>query len=203
MMPTASSVSRGACPGRMPRYPPSPGIWASSTASFTTSFSGVTISSWKVSGMLAVSIQPSAVSQRDIHDGRSLTADGWFLCCRLQFFSGFEYFFNRPFQVKRLFGDVVIFALHNFAEAFYGIGDLHVASRTAGKLFGYVEGLRQGSLNLPGASDGDFLVFAQFVDAENRDDVLQVFVGLQSPLHHLRDVVVFLADDARVENAGG
>src|SRR6266571_1259936 len=63
MIPTPNSVISGACPGRMPRYPSKPGIWASSAASFTTSFSGVTISSWKDSGMLVLlTIRPE-----DIH----------------------------------------------------------------------------------------------------------------------------------------
>ena len=42
----------------------------------------------------------------------------------------------------------------------------------------------------------------KFVHAENRDDVLQVFVALQHLLHAARDVVVLLADDFRRERPG-
>src|SRR6202161_996890 len=61
--PTANSVISGACPGRTPRYPFFPGIWISSATVSTTFFSGVTISSLKVSLMnqlSAVSYQLSA-----------------------------------------------------------------------------------------------------------------------------------------------
>jgi hypothetical protein len=71
----------------------------------------------------------------------------------------------------------------------------------AGELLGDVERLRQEALDLAGARDGKFLIFAQFVHAENGDDVLQIFVSLQSSLHHLGDVVVFLTHDERVKNA--
>jgi hypothetical protein len=41
-----------------------------------------------------------------------------------------------------------------------------------------MERLRQEALNLARSRDGEFLVFAQFVNAENRDNVLQVFIRL-------------------------
>ena len=76
--PTASSVISGAWPGRTPRYPFLPGICASSAAVSTTFFSGVTISSWKVSaiGQLVVGRWLSAVSQRcSANDERPATND--------------------------------------------------------------------------------------------------------------------------------
>ena len=51
------------------------------------------------------------------------------------------------------------------------------------------------------ARHGGFVFVGKFVDAQNRDDVLQVLVALQNLLHLLRDVVVFFADDARIQNA--
>ena len=112
-----------------------------------------------------------------------------------------ERFFDRALHVESLLGDVVVLAFDDSLEAFYGVGDFHVTAGGTGELLGDVEGLRQEALHFAGAGYGQFLVFAQFVDTENRDDVLQIFIGLQGALHRLRDVVVFLADDSRVEHA--
>ena len=90
-----------------------------------------------------------------------------------------QHFVDGTFQVKSLFRNVVVFAFDDRFEAFHRVGNLDVTSRRAGKLFGHVERLREESLNLSCPRNGDFLIFAQLVDAENRDDVLQVFIGLQ------------------------
>src|SRR6266576_7137167 len=93
-----------------------------------------------------------------------------FLRCRFQLLGSFQYFIDRSLQIKGLLGNVVVLSFHDLAETFDGIGNLDVASRAARELFGNVEGLREESLNLAGASDGHLLIFAQFIDAENRDD---------------------------------
>ena len=49
----------------------------------------------------------------------------------------------------------------------------------------------------------DLVLFAQLVDAEDRDDVLQVLVPLEDLLHPPRHRVVVLAHVARVEDAAG
>ena len=72
----------------------------------------------------------------------------------------------------------------------------------AGELLGHMERLREELLDLAGARHGLFVIVGKLVDAENRDDVLQILVALEDLLHLLRDVVVLLADDARIENAG-
>ena len=48
-----------------------------------------------------------------------------------------------------------------------------------------------------GASHGELVFLGKLVDAQNGDDVLQILVALQNPLHPLGHVVVILADDAR------
>jgi hypothetical protein len=53
------------------------------------------------------------------------------------------------------------------------------------------------------ARDRHFLVFAKFVDAQNGDDVLQVFVSLQRLLDHLRHIVMILPNDSGIKNARG
>jgi len=68
---------------------------------------------------------------------------------------------------------------------------LHTA-RHAGKLLGHVEGLRQEFLHFSGASHGELVFFRKLVDAQNRNDVLQILVALQNLLHALGHVVVIL-----------
>ena len=63
------------------------------------------------------------------------------------------------------------------------------------------KGCERNFCNFASAGDGELVVFAEFVDAENGDDVLEIFVTLQDALDALRDVVMLLPDDARGENA--
>ena len=72
---------------------------------------------------------------------------------------------------------------------------LDVDAWEAGELLGDEEGLRQEALDLARPADDDLVVFRELVDAENRDDVLQVLVALQDLLHSPRHLVVPLADD--------
>ena len=53
----------------------------------------------------------------------------------------------------------------------------------AGELLGHVERLREEPLDLARARHGQLVFVAQFVDAENGDDVLQILVALQNALH--------------------
>src|SRR3954454_1695626 len=146
----------GACPGRIPRYPFLPGIWISSATSFTTIFSGVTISSWKVSAMQNRR-QPSALGLQHnpfLTEARCPKSDLPFhLLCR------FQHFFNRAFHVESLFRDVVVLTFGDSFEAFYSVGHFYVAAWRASELFGHVERLRQEALNLSRAGDADLLVF--------------------------------------------
>ena len=64
-----------------------------------------------------------------------------------------------------------------------------------------IERLRQEAFDLAGACDRDLVVFRQFVHAQNGDDVLQRLVLLQDRLNLAGDVVMLLADHARVEQA--
>ena len=75
-----------------------------------------------------------------------------------------ERFPNLRLYLWIIAGYVVVIAFDNCLETFHGIGDLHVASGRAGELFGDVKRLRQEALNLASASDGEFLIFGQFVD---------------------------------------
>ena len=50
--------------------------------------------------------------------------------------------------------------------------------------------------------DDQLVLFGQFVDAEDGDDVLQFAVALEDRLHPAGHVVMLLADVLRVEDAG-
>src|SRR5271157_5882795 len=121
--------------------------------------------------------------------------------CRFHLLGFFQHFVDGALHVERLFWNIVALAIHDLLEAAHRVLDLHVASLNASKLLSNVEGLRQELLDLAGARHRELLVFAEFVDTENRDDVLQVLVALQHALNGLRRVVVLLAHDARIENA--
>ena len=78
-------------------------------------------------------------------------------------------------------------AFDDLLETADGVGDRHVLALETGELLGDEEGLRQEFLELARARHRQLVVFGQFVDAENRDDVLQVLVALENLLHLARD----------------
>src|SRR5260370_16653346 len=111
-----------------------------------------------------------------------------------------HYFVDRALHVESLLRNVVILPFHNAAETLHRVGDLHIASGSAGELLGHKERLRQELLDLSRASDRHFLILAKFVDTQNGDDVLQIFVSLQRLLDHLRHVVMILSHNPRIKN---
>jgi len=96
-----------------------------------------------------------------------------------------------------------VLALGDFAEAFDGIGQLHVLALIAGELLGHMERLRKKALDLAGACHRQLVLIGKLVDTENGDDVLQILVPLENSFHRLRRVVVVVAQDQRIENAAG
>src|ERR1035441_6037713 len=129
-MPMPSRPSSGAWPGRIPRYPFLPGTCKSVTSSRTKARSGVATSRESVSAM------------------------GLLL---LQFRRLLDRFLDGSLHIERLFGQVVVLAFDNFAEALDGIGQGDVLTLVAGKLLGDVEGLGEELLDFAGAG-GDELV---------------------------------------------
>src|SRR2546423_2955881 len=104
-------------------------------------------------------------------------------------------------HVEGLFGQVVVFAVNDLLEAADGVGDLDEFAFEAGELLRDEEGLREEALNLARARDDQLVLLRKLVEAEDGDDVLQVFVALQDLLDRLRRVVVILTDDSGVEYA--
>src|SRR5215469_13030720 len=170
---------RGAWPGRIPKYPSFPGICISSATSRTTSFSGVTISNWKVFAIgrwaSAVGLLVCASWSTSNHERPRLGSCG----SGFQLLGCLQHLVNRALHVKGLLGNFIVLAFHNSAEAFHRIRDLHVSAGRSGKLLGHVERLGQESLNLSGTRHRQFLLLTEFVDTKNGDDVLQVLVSLQ------------------------
>ena len=76
-----------------------------------------------------------------------------------------------------------------------------VLAGAAGEDLGDEERLAHEPLQAPRSGDRRLVVLGQLVDAQDRDDVLEVAVALQDALRLPGDVVVLLADDVRVEDA--
>src|SRR3546814_389082 len=98
---------------------------------------------------------------------------------------------------------MVIFAFDHGLERLYRVLDLDELARDAGEDLRDVEGLRQELLDLAGAGDGQLVLFAELVHAQDRDDVLQRLVLLQDRLDRAGGFIMFLADDAGFQNATG
>ena len=53
----------------------------------------------------------------------------------------------------------------------------------------------------PGTTDDEFVVFRQLVHTENRYDIFQIPVFLQSNLNTTGNQIMFLADNVGIENS--
>ena len=92
-------------------------------------------------------------------------------------------------------------AVTQFFEAFdrfVARSDLPLLS---GKRFGDEERLRQETLDTSSAMYDQLILFAQFIDTENCDDVLKFAVSLQDLLNATSNLVVTFAHDQRIENS--
>lgn len=63
-----------------------------------------------------------------------------------------------------------------------------------------MERLREEVADAPCAGDDEFVFFAELVDAENGDDVLQFLIALQQLLHPASHFVMLFAEQVRVED---
>ena len=104
---------------------------------------------------------------------------------------------------ERLLRNVVIHTVADAGEGFDGLVSRHVGARTTGELFGDVEVLAKELLDLTGTIHGGLVFFAELVDANQGDDVLQLLVTLQNRLDAVRAVVVGLAHVTRIEDSRG
>jgi hypothetical protein len=101
---------------------------------------------------------------------------------------------------ERLLGHVVVVAVADLGESVDRLVEWDGGALDAGELLGDVGVLGQEPLDATGSRDDDLVLLGQLVDAEDRDDVLQLLVALQDLLDANRGVVVLGADVARVED---
>src|SRR5690606_38766369 len=97
-----------------------------------------------------------------------------------EFFALLDGFLDGADHVERRFRQMIVLALAKVAEPLDGVGEIDELAGRAGEHFGDMERLRQETLDLAGARDGELVLFRQFVHAENGDDVLKRFVALQN-----------------------
>src|SRR5665213_887578 len=102
---------------------------------------------------------------------------------------------------ERLFGQVVEVAVAQLAERLDRLRQWNERTLLPGERLGDEHVLRQEPLDATRPTDENLVLFTELVDAEDRDDVLQVLVALEDLLDAVRDVEVLLADVLRVENA--
>src|SRR3954471_18095636 len=104
---------------------------------------------------------------------------------------------------ERRLGQLVVLAVDDLAERAHGVVDRDVGARGAGERLGDVERLRQEALDLARALHRHLVLVGELVDAEDRDDVLELLVALEDLLDARRDLVVLLADDVGLEDRRG
>src|SRR5690242_5368137 len=102
---------------------------------------------------------------------------------------------------ERLLGDVVVLAVRDLRERLDRVGQRNRRALDAGELLGDVGVLRQEPLDATSAVDEDLVLLGELVDAEDRDDVLQLLVALEDLLDPDRGVVVLGRDVAAVEDS--
>src|SRR3984957_6192100 len=103
-------------------------------------------------------------------------------------------------HVERLLGQVVVLALADRLERGNGFLERREHAGLPGELLGHVHRLGQEPLDPPCSLHGDLVLLAELVDAEDGDDVLQLLVPLQDPLHLAGHVVVVLTDVPGVQD---
>src|ERR1700722_5175614 len=152
--------------------------------------SGVPTCSSIFSGSVAIYIVSLCVCRRELRR----------CSCRhlLRFLA---YFFDGADHVESLLRQIVVLAFYDFLEAAHGVFDLHILPGEASELLGHEHGLGKEFFDFARARDGLLVVVGKFFDAQNGDDVLQFLVTLQNGFHGAGDVVMFLSNNARIQNA--
>src|SRR5271156_3907957 len=122
-------------------------------------------------------------------------------CARRHFFCFLAYFFDGADHVESLLRQIVVLAFDDFLEAADSVFDFHILPRQSRELLGDEHRLREELFDFARSCHGLLGIIRKFFDAQNRDDVLHFLVTLQNGFHRARHVVMFLADDARIQNA--
>src|SRR5437763_8549184 len=169
----SSSASTGSWLARIPIEPSAVCVESISTSSLNSSPSGVSTSA-----------------------GNFVRATGLFL-------GRLDDLVDRALEEERALGDVVVLAVDDLLETADRVGDFHVRPWGAGELFGDEERLREEALDLARALHGQLVLVGELVDAEDRDDVLQLLVALQDLLDAVGDAEMILAEGLGLEDRRG
>ena len=105
-------------------------------------------------------------------------------------------------HVERAFRPVVGLAVEDGAAAGERVGAADAAARRAGEGLGHHERLAEEALQPAGPLDDQPVARAEFLDPEQRDDVLQVLEAGERLAGALGEAVMLLADDQRIEQHG-
>src|SRR5436190_883752 len=170
----SSSASTGSWLARMPIEPSAVCVESISTSSLNTSPSGVRTST----GNFVCAMGPLLLGR--LHDLLDLAL-----------------------QEERALGHVVVLSLDDLFEAPDRVRDRDVGAGRAGEFFGHEERLREEALDLARALYRQLVLVGELVDAQDRDDVLQLLVALQDLLDRVRHAEVVLAEDLGLEDRGG
>src|SRR5690554_5292616 len=112
-------------------------------------------------------------------------------------------FFDGADHVESLLRQRVIFTRQDTLEATDSVFQRNVLTRCTGEDFGNEERLGQEALDLTRTGYGLLIFFRQLVHTQDRDDVLQFLVALQSLLYATSHIVVFLTDNQRIQLTRG
>ena len=111
------------------------------------------------------------------------------------------YFFNRSDHVECLLGHIVVLSFDNSLESFYCICGLDIFAGLTCKGFCNMERLAQEPLEFPCPCNNYLVIFRQFLDTEDCDDVLEPFISLQGLLDISGNRIMIFADDLWIKNS--
>src|SRR4051794_2522981 len=204
----------GAWPARTPKSPSVPGTTTMNTASERTSRSGVTSSNWSSAILLFLSPSPSGEglgwglskvrrsTTSPTPQSPPLKGRGGYSSVRFrrEALGLLDRLLDAADHVEGRLGQMIILAVDHRLERADGVLDLDELAGNAGEHLGDVEGLREETLDLAGAADGQLILLRQLVHAEDGDDVLKRLVALEDLLDGAGGLVMLLADRARLEH---
>src|SRR3970040_1348063 len=93
-------------------------------------------------------------------------------------------FLDGAYHHECLLGQVIVLAIQDLPETANCLTQGDVATLAAGELFGDEERLREKAFDLTGPRHDQLIVFAELIDAQDGDDILEILVALQ----HLLDL---------------
>merc|ERR1712100_877358 len=91
----------------------------------------------------------------------------------------------------------------NLVETSDGFIQLHVFAGHTGEDLSHEERLGEELLNFAGTVHDLTVLFREFVQTKNRDDVLEFLVALQGGLHGTSSFVVLVSNNCRLKHGAG